>query len=87
MFSRQIPACTYVFFQAEAVPTHLFEKLKTSWTFTSLSSSSSPTTKVDLEIEYAFANPIYAAIARQAMEKMSSQMISAFERRAQEMQS
>lgn len=66
---------------AEAIPTPLFQHLRTSWTITPLSPNKS---KVDFEVHYAFSNPFYAAMAKAAMHKMASQMIGAFERRAVE---
>lgn len=66
---------------AEAIPTPLFQHLRTSWTIQSLSPNKS---KVDFEVHYAFSNPFYAAMAKAAMHKMASQMIGAFERRAVE---
>lgn len=66
---------------AEAIPTPLFQHLRTSWTLSSVSPTS---TRVDFAVQYAFANPFYAAVARTAMQKMAGQMIGAFERRAAE---
>ncbi|WFD33982.1 hypothetical protein MCUN1_000810 [Malassezia cuniculi] len=40
--------------------------------------------KVQFTLEYAFSNPIYAAIARQAFSTLSSNMIQAFAARARE---
>lgn len=66
---------------AEAIPTPLFQHLRTSWTVQPLSPNQS---KVDFEVHYAFSNPFYAAMAKAAMQKMASQMIGAFEKRAVE---
>lgn len=66
---------------AEAIPTPLFQHLRTSWTIQPISPIKS---KVDFEVHYAFSNPFYAAMAKAAMHKMASQMIGAFEKRAVE---
>lgn len=67
---------------AEAVPTPLFQHLRTSWTLEPVTQNE---TRVKLAIEYAFSNPLYAVMAKKAMHKMSSQMIGAFRRRAEEL--
>lgn len=41
-----------------------------------------PRTSIDFSLRYAFANPLYAAVARAACERMARQMIGAFEGRA-----
>ncbi|UZJ52828.1 hypothetical protein CBS101457_002148 [Exobasidium rhododendri] len=65
--------------QATAIPTPLFKRLETIWTF---SPRSNDVTDVDFKIFYSFANPFYAAFAKSAIEKMTSKMIDAFKARA-----
>jgi coenzyme Q-binding protein COQ10 len=67
-------------FQATAIPTPLFKQLETKWIFTQHSPQS---TQVDFTINYSFSNPLYAAFAKTAMEKMTGKMVEAFKERAE----
>ncbi|PWZ03551.1 hypothetical protein BCV70DRAFT_197765 [Testicularia cyperi] len=72
---------------AEAVqPNPVFSFLSTSWTFVPEGVTSAqhqqPRTKVEFSLTYAFRNPVYGAVAGGVFEKMSAQMMGAFQDRA-----
>ncbi|EPQ27164.1 uncharacterized protein PFL1_05445 [Pseudozyma flocculosa PF-1] len=74
---------------AEAVqPNPIFKHLSTVWTFEPIASPSSPgapeKTQVTFRLCYAFRNPLYATVAGGVFERMSAQMMHAFQQRARE---
>lgn len=65
---------------AEAVqPNPVFSFLSTTWTFEPVEGGR---TLVQFSLVYAFRNPVYGAVAGNVFEQMSTQMIDAFEKRA-----
>ncbi|SNX87480.1 uncharacterized protein MEPE_06190 [Melanopsichium pennsylvanicum] len=66
---------------AEAVqPNPVFSYLSTKWSFHPIERGRR--TLVEFSLTYAFRNPLYGTVAGNVFEKMSSQMIDAFESRA-----
>ncbi|KAJ7068241.1 dehydrase and lipid transport-domain-containing protein [Mycena amicta] len=59
--------------------TPLFKELKTTWRFES--DGPAPSTLVSLDLAYAFANPIHAAISSSFFGQVSKMMVAAFEER------
>lgn len=73
---------------AQAKPSPLFHELQTTWHFTPLPPAKTagptiPRTEVSFTLTFAFSSQLYAAIAGQVFEKLSSRMIDAFRQRAQ----
>lgn len=69
---------------AEAVqPNPVFSFLSTTWTFRPIEGGKR--TLVEFGLVYAFRNPVYGAVAGNVFEQMSSQMIDAFEKRAEKL--
>ena len=64
--------------QAEQ-PNPVFEHLTTTWSFRSIDQHN---THVHFHLAYKFRNPLYAAVAGGVFERMSSEMMGAFEKRA-----
>ncbi|KAF7355289.1 Coenzyme Q-binding protein COQ10 like protein, mitochondrial [Mycena sanguinolenta] len=73
--------------------TPLFKELTTMWRFQSISESgafsssdatASPTTLVKLDLSFAFASPIHAAISSSFFGQVSKLMVNAFEERCAE---
>ncbi|KAJ6515923.1 dehydrase and lipid transport-domain-containing protein [Mycena sanguinolenta] len=71
--------------------TPLFKDLTTMWRFqsisgneTALSSMATPTTLVKLDLAFAFASPIHAAISSSFFGQVSKLMVNAFEERCAE---
>ncbi|TIA92540.1 hypothetical protein E3P99_00568 [Wallemia hederae] len=58
--------------------TPLFKSLKTSYTFTPVNEH----TLLNINLEYAFVNPVYATLSSTFFEGVSSAMVDAFEQRA-----
>ncbi|KIL70097.1 hypothetical protein M378DRAFT_116937 [Amanita muscaria Koide BX008] len=69
--------------RAEAVSeTPLFKALSTTWTFQpGATRDSQPSTLVTLDLVYAFANPLHAAVSGAFFGQISKQTIRAFEER------
>ena len=69
--------------QARAKPSALFNELSTTWQFHTLpAAGKSPRTRVKFALHYSFANQIYATLASQVFQKLSTKMIDAFTQRA-----
>jgi coenzyme Q-binding protein COQ10 len=63
----------------------LFEVLQTRWKIENVSSGSSPTTSVKLDVDVKFRNPVYDQMFAQVEGKVAGAMISAFEKRVKEL--
>ncbi|KAF7332156.1 hypothetical protein MKEN_00096600 [Mycena kentingensis (nom. inval.)] len=61
--------------------TPLFQELKTTWRFRT---DRDPGTLVSLDLVYAFANPVYAALSSSFFSQVSKMMVNAFEDRCAE---
>jgi len=78
-------------FDVPAVPNNLFQSLSTRWTIRPIQSKSSGTfgsgdrTEVNLNIEFQFSNPIYAALSKAVAPKIAGIMIESFEKRAKKL--
>ncbi|RFU34656.1 hypothetical protein B7463_g1680, partial [Scytalidium lignicola] len=83
-------------FDAPAIANNLFQSISTRWTIRPLQQSNSSfvvggglgsidQTEVNLNIEFQFANPIYAALSKAVTPKIAGIMIESFEKRAQEL--
>lgn len=71
--------------QAKAKPSPLFKGLETAWYFRTLPKVphiQTPQTEVTFTLAFAFSSPMYAAIAGQVFQKLSSSMIDAFQSRS-----
>lgn len=62
----------------------LFEVLSTKWKIDSLGDGQSDRTEVKLEVDVKFRNPVYDQMFAQVEEKVANAMITAFEKRVQE---
>lgn len=60
----------------------VFKSLVTRWSLRALSATPSPSTEVNLSIQYQFTNPLYAAVSAAISDKIAGLMIEAFETRA-----
>jgi coenzyme Q-binding protein COQ10 len=72
---------------ATAADTSLFKTMKTTWTFGPASNSAdvnSGPAKVDFDITFAFNNPVHAAAAQAFFERVSGDVMDAFEKRCRE---
>ncbi|WFD18031.1 hypothetical protein MCAP1_000243 [Malassezia caprae] len=72
--------------KAKAKPSPLFKGLDTAWHFRSLPQAPhmrTPQTEVTFTLAFAFSSPMYAAIAGQVFQKLSSSMIDAFQSRSE----
>lgn len=68
---------------AVATDTKLFEELTNKWTFIpGPSRNGRPSTYVDIYVGFEFKNPVYALMARAVFDKVTQEMIRAFEERA-----
>ncbi|PWN88302.1 hypothetical protein FA10DRAFT_303281 [Acaromyces ingoldii] len=67
--------------RATALPHPLFRHLETVWAFTSPSPDSREC-QVEFSLAYAFSSPVYGALAKAVMQRMATEMVSAFEKRA-----
>lgn len=65
---------------APATSNAMFKKMATKW---SVNPSGPDRTKVDLDIEFQFSNPLYGAVSKAVAPKLAETMIEAFEKRAQ----
>lgn len=65
---------------APATSNAMFKKMATKW---SINPSGQDRTKVDLNIEFQFSNPLYGAVSKAVAPKLAETMIEAFEMRAQ----
>ncbi|PWN51891.1 hypothetical protein IE53DRAFT_385722 [Violaceomyces palustris] len=64
----------------------IFSHLRTEWSFEDLSRHqgslpSSPSTRIRFDIQFSFKNPLYASVAGQVLELMSTKMMDAFQQR------
>lgn len=66
---------------AKALPHPLFKTLETRWEFVPVSEGE---TRIDFHLEYAFASPLYGAMAGGIFQELSGRMMVAFEQRAKE---
>ncbi|RMZ80421.1 hypothetical protein DV737_g3029, partial [Chaetothyriales sp. CBS 132003] len=64
----------------------LFEVLSTRWKIDSIADAAPERTLVKLNVDVKFRNPIYDQLFAQVEQKVASIMISAFEKRAQELE-
>ena len=64
---------------APATSNAMFKKMATKW---SIQPSGPDRTKVDLDIEFQFSNPLYGAVSKAVAPKLAETMIEAFEKRA-----
>ena len=64
----------------------LFEVLSTRWKIDPLSEGKSDQTSVKLDVNVKFRNPVYDQMFAQVEAKVANAMISAFERRVQELE-
>ncbi|KAJ2964537.1 hypothetical protein NQ176_g10782 [Zarea fungicola] len=60
----------------------VFKSLVTRWSLRELSATPTPSTEVNLSIQYQFTNPLYAAVSAAMSDKIARLMIEAFETRA-----
>ena len=75
--------------EADATENSIFEVLRAKWVIdgaekTSSGGSAGKESEVNLEIEYKFSNPLYAALSEAVMPKVVGRVIEAFEKRAEE---
>ncbi|KAF3903394.1 hypothetical protein ABW20_dc0109691 [Dactylellina cionopaga] len=78
--------------EADATGNSIFEVLRARWIIDAANASTTTAagvgktedteSKVDLEIEYKFANPLYAALSEAVMPSVAGKIIEAFEERA-----
>jgi coenzyme Q-binding protein COQ10 len=62
---------------------HLFRSLRSTWSLQDdRGSKTHPSTRVDLNIDFDFRNPVYAAMAGAALPKVANSVIEAFRARA-----
>lgn len=69
---------------ATAADSTLFRTMKTTWTFAPTTAGNGKMTKVGFEIAFAFNNPVHAAAAGAFFDKVSEEVMRAFERRCRE---
>jgi coenzyme Q-binding protein COQ10 len=67
----------------ESMSSDILTHLSTRWEVTPVGEGGN-STRVTLDIEVKFANPVYAAMSQVAAEKVADKMIEAFEARIQE---
>ena len=67
----------------EVKESEVFRSLKNRWSLKELKGGEG--TQVDLDIEFEFWNPMYAAMSGAVAEKVAPRMVEAFEKRAREM--
>lgn len=65
---------------APATSNAMFKKMATKW---SIKPEGDERTKVDLNVEFQFSNPLYGAVSKAVAPKLAETMIEAFEKRAQ----
>ena len=74
-----------VFTQAVAASgTPLFKKLVTRWRVRPTGQPTESPTLLSIDLEFAFANPIYAAASSAFFKQVSGMMVEAFEKRCVE---
>ncbi|KAF3937635.1 hypothetical protein ABW19_dt0207992 [Dactylella cylindrospora] len=74
--------------EADATENGIFEVLRARWVIDGMTGSGGmkggrEESKVDLEIEYKFSNPLYAALSEAVMPTVAGKIIEAFEARAE----
>lgn len=82
-FSSQVRCTPPEKVEAVASDNPLFEKLATTWRLQQLSGSSE-SCRVHLDIEYKFANPLYAALSNSVLPRVADEIIEAFQKQAKE---
>jgi coenzyme Q-binding protein COQ10 len=60
----------------------VFKALRTRWELTEAEVDGKQGSNVDLQIEFEFNNPLYAAVSGAAVPKVAGVVVSAFEKRA-----
>ncbi|KAK6529755.1 hypothetical protein TWF281_008916 [Arthrobotrys megalospora] len=72
--------------EADATENGIFEVLKATWVINDKDEKGKggESSKVDLEIEYKFANPLYAVMSEAVMPAVAGKIIEAFEGRVEE---
>ncbi|GJN88053.1 hypothetical protein Rhopal_001009-T1 [Rhodotorula paludigena] len=72
--------------KATAKDATMFRHLSTLWSFTPTpsSSASSPQSRVDLYLSYAFTSPLHAAAIQSVWDKVSALMVEKFEQRVRD---
>ncbi|KAF3915811.1 hypothetical protein ABW21_db0204474 [Orbilia brochopaga] len=72
--------------EADATQNSMFEVLRARWVIDAEGKGSpdAGASKVDLEIDYKFANPLYAALSEAVMPSVAGKIVEAFEERAEQ---
>lgn len=78
---EQLQHHTQAFIDAPATSNAMFKKMATKWEVNDFGEGR---TKVDLDIEFQFSNPLYGALSKAVAPKLAETMIEAFEKRARE---
>ncbi|KAK6334056.1 hypothetical protein TWF696_002558 [Orbilia brochopaga] len=75
--------------EADATQNSMFEVLRARWVIDgegkgAVGGGEGRASKVDLEIDYKFANPLYAALSEAVMPSVAGKIVEAFEARAEQ---
>lgn len=80
-FTSQVKCISPTSVEAVSSGHALFERLATAWR---VSRVSDDTSRVHLDIEYKFSNPVYGALSQAVLPKVADQIIEAFRKHAAE---